>query len=138
MPQKCIASRNLTKMHISKKYVTSSKNTRKCIASRNLAISSIFRHNSKVHIVKYYKPQVCIPQEFTVYNPWKKDGTTVHNSFFHKLYLSSSRNLGKLFFHSVSRLNLVALKASACCSIVSRTIFQKHSDTAKLRFLVVI
>ena len=90
------------------------------------------------HIVKYYKPQVCIPQEFTVYNPWKKDGTTVHNSFFHKLYLSSSRNLGKLFFHSVSRLNLVALKASACCSIVSRTIFQKHSDTAKLRFLVVI
>ncbi len=46
--------------------------------------------------------------------------------------------LGKLFFHSVSRLNLVALNASACCSTVSLTIFQKHSDTAKLRFLVVI
>ncbi len=29
--------------------------------------------------------------------------------------------LGKLFFHSVSRLNLVALNASACCSTVSRT-----------------
>jgi len=30
------------------------------------------------------------------------------------------------------------LKASACCSIDSLTIFQKHSDTAMLRFSVVI
>lgn len=45
--------------------------------------------------------------------------------------------LGKLFFHSVSKLNLVALNASACCSTVSRTIFQKHSATAKLKFFVV-
>ena len=45
--------------------------------------------------------------------------------------------LGKLFFHSVSKLKRVALKASACCSTVSRTIFQKHSETAKLKFLVV-
>jgi len=50
---------------------------------------------------------------------------------------SSSRNLGKLFFHSVSRLKRVALKESACCSTVSRTIFQKHSDTARLRLRVV-
>ena len=33
----------------------------------------------------------------------------------------SMLTLGKLFFHSVSRLNLVALKASACCSTVSLT-----------------
>lgn len=46
-------------------------------------------------------------------------------------------NLGKVLFHSVSKLNLVALKASACCSTVSLTIFQKHSATAKERFLVV-
>ena len=29
-------------------------------------MSSIFRHNSKVHIVKYYTAQVCIAQGFTV------------------------------------------------------------------------
>lgn len=46
-------------------------------------------------------------------------------------------HLGKLFFHSVSKLNLVALNASACCSTVSLTIFQKHSDTAKLKLRVV-
>ena len=57
---------------------------------------------------------------------------------FHLRKYKNVTNLGKLFFHSVSKLNLVALKASACCSTVSRTIFQKHSETAKLRFLVVI
>ena len=118
IPQKCIASRNLTKNCISQVF---SDIIQKCILSN-------------ITNLKY----AYLKSLLYICNPWKKDGTTVHNSFFHKLYLSSSRNLGKLFFHSVSRLNLVALKASACCSIVSRTIFQKHSDTAKLRFLVVI
>jgi hypothetical protein len=31
-----------------------------------LHISNISRHNSKVHIIKYYTPQVCIAQGFTV------------------------------------------------------------------------
>ena len=35
---------------------------------QKLHISSIFRHSSKVHIVKYYSPQVCIAQGFTVPN----------------------------------------------------------------------
>lgn len=63
-------------------------------------------------------------------NLYLKTNITMSFSIF-SLYL------GKLFFHSVSRLNLVALKASACCSTVSLTIFQKHSATARLKFLVV-
>lgn len=52
-------------------------------------------------------------------------------------YLITVKNLGKLFFHSVSKLYLVALKESACCSTVSRTIFQKQSATAILKLRVV-
>ncbi len=51
---------------------------------------------------------------------------------------SCSRIFGKLFFHSVSKLNLVALNVSACCSTLSFTIFQKQSLTAKLKFRVVV
>lgn len=53
------------------------------------------------------------------------------------MLLFKSKNLGKLFFHSVSKLYLVALKESACCSTVSRTIFQKQSATAMLKLRVV-
>ena len=51
---------------------------------------------------------------------------------------SSSRRRGNVFFHSVSRLKRVARKASACCSTDSRTMRQNRSDTAMLRFCVVI
>jgi len=51
---------------------------------------------------------------------------------------SCSRILGKLFFHSVSKLNLFALNVSACCSTLSLTIFQKQSLTAKLKLRVVV
>ena len=40
--------------------------------------------------------------------------------------------------YSASRVQFAPLNASACCSTVSRTIFQKMSDTAMLRFPVVI
>jgi hypothetical protein len=55
-----------------------------------------------------------------------------------KLTRSCSRILGKLFFHSVSKLNFVALNVSDCCSTLSFTIFQKQSLTAKLKFRVVV
>lgn len=67
----------------------------------------------------------------TKFEKSKIGSNTLAKIFFFNAYL------GNLFFHSVSKLNRWALKASACCSTVSRTIFQKQSETAKLKFLVV-
>ena len=41
-----------------------------------------------------------------------------------------------VFLHSASKLYRAALKLSACCSIESLTIFQKHSETDKERLFV--
>lgn len=43
----------------------------------------------------------------------------------------------KLLFHFVFWSWCLPLKASACCSTDSLTIFQKQSDTARLKFFVV-
>ena len=66
-------------------------------------ILSIFRHNSKVHIVKYYTAQVCIAQGFTVNTTLFLSDLylTAPSSHLHISKDDNSYRLELVLFHSI-------------------------------------